>query len=142
MHLDKAGKLGADRTVNVKTRNLKDVVHQATDGIGARVIIDTVGPPLEEVLPVLARGGRLINLAVHDREESLNRIWFAGERFVISCANFRYEDYPTAMELLYSGRVQAEPLITHRFPIEQGIEAFKAADNKLESGAIKVIINP
>ncbi len=46
------------------------------------------------------------------------------------------------MELLYSGRVQAEPLITHRFPIEQAVEAFQAADNKQASGAIKVIVNP
>jgi len=142
MHLDKGGKLGADRTVNVRTQDLKDVVRQATQGIGARVIIDTVGRPLEELLPILARGGRLVTLAVHDRAENLNQMWIAGEKLAMTSANFKYEEYPIAMELLYSGRVQAEPLITHRLPIEQGVEAFQAADNKAESGAIKVIINP
>ena len=141
-HLDKGGKLGADRTVNVKTQRLQDVVLAATDGIGARVIIDTVGRPLDEMLPVLARGGRLVNLAVHDREEKLNQLSSAGQRVTMTSANFKYEDYPIAMELLYSGRVQAEPLITHRFPIEDALEAFEAADDKETSGAIKVIINP
>lgn len=142
MHLDKGGKLGADRTVNVKAQNPRSVIMQATDGIGARVIIDTVGRPLEEIVPALSRGGRLVNLAVHDREEKFNQLWTAGERVIMTSANFKYEEYPIAMELLYSGRVQAEPLITHRFPIEQAVEAFQAADNKQASGAIKVIVNP
>jgi len=141
-HLQMGRRLGADRTVNAKTQKLKAVVGEATDGIGARVIIDTVGRPLEEILPVLARGGRLVNLAVHDREEKFNQLWTAGERVIMTSANFEYEEYPIAMELLYSGRVQAEPLITHRYPIDEAVEAFQAADNKETSRAIKVIINP
>lgn len=141
-HLSKGMELGADLAVNVKTRDLKKVVMDATDGIGARVIVDTAGRPPEELLPALARGGRLINLAVHDREDRLNQFMMAGERLMMTAANFRYEEYPMAMELLYSGKVKAEPLITHRFPIDQAIEVFKAAEKKEESGAIKVIINP
>lgn len=141
-HLEKGRMLGADRTVNVKTQNLSEAVMDATDGIGARVIIDTVGRPLAEMLPILARGGRLINLAVHDREETLNRLLTAGERTIMTSANFKYEEFPAAIELLESGRVNAEPLITHCFPIEQAVEAFHVAESKEEYGSIKVVINP
>jgi len=141
-HLEKGSKLGADRTINVRAQDLREVVRETTEGVGARVIIDTVGRTLEETLPILARGGRLIQLAVHDRQEQYNALLAAGERMVMTSANFRYEEYPIAMELLYSGRIQAEPLITHRFPIDQAVEAFSVADHKESSGAIKVIINP
>lgn len=141
-HLGIGKSLGADRTVNVRTQDLAAIVGAATDGIGARVIIDTVGRPLEEMLPILARGGRMINLAVHDNREDFGQIWLAGQRTVMTSANFKYSEYPSAMDLLYSGRVRVEPLITHRFPIEQGVEAFRVADHKEETGAIKVIVNP
>lgn len=142
MHLEKGSRLGADRTVNVRTHGLRDIVLESTEGIGARVVIDTVGLPLEEMLPILARGGRLVNLAVHDRKEDLNQIWTAGERMITTSANFRYEEFPIALELLYSGRVLAEPLITHRFPLEDALEAFRIVENKDETGAIKVVLNP
>ncbi|MHB0934967.1 MAG: zinc-dependent alcohol dehydrogenase [Armatimonadota bacterium] len=141
-HLDAGGRLGADRTVNVANQELRDIAREMTDGIGVRVIVDSVGRPWEELLPVLARGGRLINLAAHDRGDTLVPMHLAGEKLVTTSANFKYEEYPIAMDLLYAGRVQAEPLITHRFPIAQAVEAFQAADHKQESGAIKVIINP
>jgi len=141
-HLEIGRRLGADHTVNVRTEDVKEVVLDATKGFGARVIIDTVGRPLAETLPILARGGRLVTLAVHDRAEEFNRLLLAGEKSVLTSANFKYEEFPIAMDLLSSGRVKAEPLITHRFPIDQAVEAFSVADDKETSGAIKVVINP
>ena len=141
-HLDKGRSLGADHTVNVGKQRLAEVIKAATGGIGARVIIDTVGRPLEEMLPILARGGRMVNLAVHDNREDYSQIWLAGQRTVMTSANFKYEDFPVAIDLLSSGRVQGDPLVTHFFPIEQGAEAFGVAENKEQTRAIKVVINP
>ncbi|MCL6518312.1 MAG: alcohol dehydrogenase catalytic domain-containing protein [Armatimonadetes bacterium] len=141
-HLELGKMLGADEAINVRTQGLHDVVMHNTEGIGVRIIIDTVGRPLDEMLPILARGGRMIELAVHDRDENFNRLFTAGQRMIMTSANFKYEEWPIALELLYSGRIQTKPLITHRFPIGRADEAFKIADKKEESGAIKVIINP
>jgi threonine dehydrogenase-like Zn-dependent dehydrogenase len=141
-HLELGKKLGADYSANVKTQNLADVVRDLTYGIGARIIIDSIGKPLEEVLPLLARGGRLVNLAVHDKSNSVNQLALAGERIVTTAANFKYEEFSIAMNLLFSGRVKAKPLITHCFSIENAIEAFQTAEHKEHTGAIKVIIKP
>lgn len=53
---------------------------------------------------------------------------------------YRYHDtYPKAISLVTEGLVDLKPLVTHRFKLEEGLEAFSAALN-LTSKAIKVQI--
>ena len=49
-------------------------------------------------------------------------------------------EFAIALDLLARGELDAESLITHRFPLGRISEAFDAALNKAESGAIKVLI--
>jgi 2-desacetyl-2-hydroxyethyl bacteriochlorophyllide A dehydrogenase len=51
-------------------------------------------------------------------------------------------EFQIALDLLTECRVQAEPLITHRFPLSEIRAAFAAADDKRASGAVKVLIQP
>jgi threonine dehydrogenase-like Zn-dependent dehydrogenase len=51
-------------------------------------------------------------------------------------------EFQIALDLLASGRTDAAPLITHRFPLDQISAAFAAADDKRASGAIKVLVLP
>ena len=51
-------------------------------------------------------------------------------------------EFQIALDLLAAGRVDAEPLITHRYPLSAIDEAFVAADRKRESGAVKVVVQP
>ena len=50
-------------------------------------------------------------------------------------------EYEIALELLASGRVRAEPLLTHHFPLAHIGAAFAAAADKRASGAIKVLVH-
>ncbi|KAH6873796.1 chaperonin 10-like protein [Thelonectria olida] len=53
---------------------------------------------------------------------------------------YRYHDtYPKAISLVTEGLIDLKPLVTHRFKLEQGIEAFAAASNPA-ARAIKVQI--
>lgn len=47
-----------------------------------------------------------------------------------------------ALDWMADGRLQAAPLVTHRFPLSKIGEAFRAADDKQTSGAIKVMVEP
>jgi threonine dehydrogenase-like Zn-dependent dehydrogenase len=51
-------------------------------------------------------------------------------------------EFQIALDMLAEGRVQAEPLITHRFPLTEIGAAFVAADDKRASGAVKVVVQP
>ncbi|CCO35104.1 L-iditol 2-dehydrogenase [Rhizoctonia solani AG-1 IB] len=53
---------------------------------------------------------------------------------------YRYANqYPKAIRLVSAGLLNLKPLVTHRYPLEQGIEAFETA-NDITRGSIKVQI--
>lgn len=53
---------------------------------------------------------------------------------------YRYHDtYPKAISLVSEGVIDVKPLVTHRYSLEEGLEAFKAASTP-EAKAIKVQI--
>jgi L-iditol 2-dehydrogenase len=60
---------------------------------------------------------------------------------IFSCKNrFRYANqYPKAIKLVSSGLINVKPLVTHRFPLQEAVEAFHTSANP-ESGSIKVQI--
>ena len=47
------------------------------------------------------------------------------------------DSYPTALELVASGRVDVKPLITHTYKLEEMLQAFEKAKTG-EGGTIKV----
>ena len=51
-------------------------------------------------------------------------------------------EFQIALDMLVEGRVQAEPLITHRFPLAEIAQAFATADDKRASNAVKVVVQP
>jgi L-iditol 2-dehydrogenase len=107
-------------------------------------VIDTVGTEqsIRDGLAMLAKGGVLVLLAVHDKPIALAPIALASERRLVTSSNNRYVDFPTAIDLLGSGAVRVSHLITHRFPLAQAPHAF---DMLLKSGreeAYKVVLLP
>ena len=49
--------------------------------------------------------------------------------------------YERALELVRTGRIELEPMVTHRFSLDEIAEAFAVADSK-SGGAIKVVVAP
>lgn len=53
---------------------------------------------------------------------------------------YRYANqYPKAIRLVAGGLINVKPLVTHRFPLEEGVLAFHVAADPTQ-GAIKVQI--
>ncbi|XP_035668185.1 sorbitol dehydrogenase-like [Branchiostoma floridae] len=53
--------------------------------------------------------------------------------------NLRYaNDYPTALAMIASGQVNVKPLVSHRYSLEQALEAFEFAK---KGEGIKVMIH-
>jgi threonine dehydrogenase-like Zn-dependent dehydrogenase len=145
-----ARQLGCDATVNAAEEDLSAVVRALTGGDGAEVVFEAVGGQAEtlaQAIEVAGRGGRIGVVGAFTgtqsldpglcmrKELSLHWVWSYGLWDGVP-------EFQIALDLLASGRTDAAPLITHRFPLEQIGAAFAAADDKRTSGAIKVLVIP
>jgi 2-desacetyl-2-hydroxyethyl bacteriochlorophyllide A dehydrogenase len=125
-------------------------VREWSAGSGADVVFEAVGGSAETLdlaLQMAAVGGTVGVLGSFvglqqvnpwrglRRELTLAWVWSYARRGART-------EYQIALDLVASGRLQTEPLLTHRFPLECIGEAFAAADRKGESEAIKVVILP
>jgi L-iditol 2-dehydrogenase len=107
-------------------------------------VFDSVGTgeTVSAGLRSLRRGGRLVALALAADAYRIPPALLSGERSITTSANNGYPEFQGAIDLMASGRIQADPLITHRFPLLKAKRAFQVAEEKEEHGAIKVILLP
>lgn len=145
-----ARQLGCDATVNAAEEDVPAAVRALTGGAGAEVVFEAVGGQAEtlaQAIEVAGRGGRIgvvgaftgtqsLDPGLGMRKElSLHWVWSYGLWDGVP-------EFQIALDLLAGGRIDAAPLITHRFPLDQIAAAFAAADDKRTSGAIKVLVIP
>src|SRR3712207_1710884 len=114
--LEFAKKLGVDRVVNVQAESLSDVIMEMTDGYGVDRGFDCSGfmPAVNEALPLLKKKGVFVQLGIFakkfnemDQETIIQReITYVGSR------SQKPSSWVTSLELLESGKVDTEVLIT------------------------------
>jgi L-iditol 2-dehydrogenase len=140
--LDVARRLGADLTVNVGRDDPVEVVHEYTDGYGCDVFIEATGHPdaVVQGLQALRKLGRMMVFGVFRTPVTVD--WsIIGDRkeLDIRGAHLGPYCYPTAIDWLNAGVVDAGALVTHRLPLtdfQRGLELVAAG------AAIKVMLEP
>ena len=142
--LNIANQLGIREARKINQDNLKKEIQDFTNQKGADVIIDTVGTgkTITKSLRSLNRFGRLVLVATTEDEITIKPTDLAGERIITTSANNLYRNYPQAISLLASGKVQTKPFITHVFPLESLGEAFQLALDKENNDVIKIVLVP
>jgi threonine dehydrogenase-like Zn-dependent dehydrogenase len=90
---------------------------------------------------MLANSGVVVLMVTKDREFTVPSLLISGERAIKTSANALLSDFPKAVDLLESGMLMVDPLVTHRFPLSRGLEAFDVACSKDQNGAIKIILD-
>ena len=139
-----ARKLGADSVANA-AEDIPDFVRQANDGRLADKVIVCTGAvaALQQALESVDRGGVVLFFAVPKPGETLavdfNRFWRDDVSFMPSYAAAP-QDNATALELISSGRVVVNDMITHRLSLDEIGEGFRRASEA--DHCLKVIIQP
>ena len=135
-----AAQLGADVVVDPREDDLKDLVMEVTPR-GADIVIDAVGSQFGQALELPRCGGKILLFGVNTRSETtLNQYTITINQFnVIGSFVFVNELFPTMINVLESGALPLDQLITHRLPLDQIHEGI----GLLRSGeAVKVIVTP
>lgn len=132
-----------DEVIDLKAEDLPGGTARLTGGYGADVIsVVRSNPQIQaDSLEALAPRGRLILFGALPRGAShvtldTNIIHYK-EAAVVGVTGCQPRQYRQALDMLASGNVRTDQLITHRFPLDQIQEAF---DRKLSGEGLKMVI--
>jgi len=148
--LTKAKEIVADEVINSAQVDPVEAVKELTHGEGAEVVIEAVGgqaPTFAHALHMVAPTGTLGIMGMYTVPQALDCQEAYRKQIQITWINSYstwdgVPEFKIAMEMMMSGRFRPLQIITHRFPLDEIGAAFAAADNKRESGAIKVLVIP
>lgn len=136
--------LGADLVVDPTKEDLPAIVDRETNGQGMDVIVMAIGVPalVNSTLKLCKRGGT-VNLfagfaGMGESTVEVNTIHY-NEINVNGSTAYKLEDYLAAAEMIKSGKIDADKIVTHRFKIE---DFQKAYDVCVAGTGLKVIIEP
>ena len=142
---------GADEGINYAEDSLKEQVMALTDGRGVDVCFDPVGGPLfDEALSSLAWGGRilLVGFVGGIPQIPANRLLVKHRAALGSSLRYFRHDAPDklrrsaeALAAWYAeGRLR--PHVSHRLPLEEGVQAIKLLTERKALGKVVVMVDP
>ena len=136
--------LGATDVVNSgDSAKAVEKVLELTDGEGVDVAIEAVGIPatFELVQKLVKPGGRIANVGVHGKPVDLHLedLWIKN----VGITTGLVSAYTTPMlsNVVSSGRINPEDLITHHFKFSEVLDAYETFGKAAANKAMKVIID-
>ena len=142
--LEMAKKFGATDAVNSSVGNWRDTVLSMTDGgLGVDVAIEAVGiaATFDMCVSLIRPGAAVANVGVHGGpvELRLQDLWIKD----ISITTGLVSATTTSMllKLVRQGKLKPEAFVTHRFKLDQMMEAYDVFGRAAETNAMKVTLS-
>lgn len=137
--LEKARELGAERIVDARE---VDVASELADSFD--VVFETAGAPATVVqsIGLAARGGRVVLVGLSPDDTAPIDTNHIIDKGLDVAGVFRYaHTWPKAIELVASGRVDLEPLVSAHYPLDDVQDAMDFARSRKDA-CIKVMVEP
>ncbi|GAI84315.1 unnamed protein product, partial [marine sediment metagenome] len=120
--------VGADETINIRQDDPVKKINELTHGFGADVVVECSGNPRAsaQAIDLIKKGGRIALVGIYQEPVSLNLNKVV--QWNLSLAGGKAEgmwNLERAVPLMADGRIKAEPLITHIFPLDKINEAME-----------------
>ena len=140
--LEVAQRFGATHVIDINTQNAVKRIFELTDGVGVDVAIEAVGIPasFDTCQSVIAPGGHIANVGVHGKsvELHLEKLWI--QNINISTGLVNTNTTPMLLKTVQAGKIEAGKLITHRFALNDILQAYEVFGNAAKEKAMKVIL--
>ena len=128
--------------VVVAPEDAEAAVMEATDGLGADVAIEAVGIPetFEQCCDLIRPGGHVANIGVHGHPATLHleRLWIKQVTITTGIPDCR--NIPMLMRAIASGRLDPTKLTTHRFALDDSLDAYDTFGRSADTNALKVLL--
>jgi alcohol dehydrogenase len=140
--LEVARRLGATQIVNSGEGKAVQRVKDLTEGRGVDTVIEAVGIPATFQLcqDLVAAGGVIANIGVHGTKVDLHleRLW--SHNITITTRLVDTVSTQILLKTVQSKKVDPKLLITHRFRLDQILDAYETFGRAASTRALKVII--
>ena len=140
--LDAATKFGADVVIDNARQDAPARVKELTGGLGADVAIEAVGVPetFELCTELVRPGGHVASIGVFGKAATLHleSLWIRD--VTISTGLVDTYSTPTLLRLVATHQIDAKRFVTHRFRLNDILDAYDVFSRPSETGALKVVM--
>lgn len=140
--LECARDLGVERAIDVSKEDPVAVVHEMTGGEGADIVYECAGraESLAACWKAVKKEGTLVPVGMYPGpiETDMSSISMKELR-VIGTYGYVWTSWRRTVKLLAEGKIDAERLVSHVYPLERYAEAFRATQ---DGTAVKVVLAP
>jgi alcohol dehydrogenase len=140
--LEMAKRFGATTIINSSDGKAVEAVMKMTGKRGVDTAIEAVGIPatFELCEKLVAAGGTIANIGVHGQKVDLHleRLW--DRNITITTRLVDTASTPVLLNILQSKKIDPKLLITHRFRLENILDAYETFGSAANTKALKVII--
>jgi alcohol dehydrogenase len=137
-----ARQFGATQTINSADGKAAETVKALTGGRDVDTAIEAVGVPATFQLceDLVAPGGIIANIGVHGQKVDLHleRLW--SQNITITTRLVDTVTTPMLLKTVQSKKLDPARLITHRFTLDQILDAYDTFGRAADTQALKVII--
>lgn len=134
----------AERLGTEHTAEHRDAIAEWTDGRGADVVIEATNAPdgFEHAVDSVRIGGTIILVGIPEGNEyELTASTARRKGVTVKWCRRMGDVYERAIRLVVSNRVELDPLVTHRFSLEETPEAL-ALQARYDDEVIKAMVHP
>lgn len=135
--------LGADAVVNVQRADAAAAVRDLTiEGLGADVVYECsgAGPAAQQLLTLVRRHGRYVQVGLFGKPVAWDLDQLVYKELTATGTNASTPpSWQRALELMRTGKVKTEPLITHSFPVTEWEKGFATFEDR---SGVKTIFVP
>ena len=139
--LEAAKQQGASQVFVANGQEAAEIT-KATNGRGVDVAFETAGhqQAFETAIATAKVGGRVVIVGIPvDPRYAFNASVARGKGLTIMLQRRSHPSYHRAIRLVQSGLVHLRPIVSHQFPLDDAINAFRFAE---ERKGLKVVISP
>ncbi|MEO8138226.1 MAG: zinc-dependent alcohol dehydrogenase family protein [Gemmatimonadota bacterium] len=140
--LQVARTFGATQVINNGDGKAVERIMALTGNRGVDVAIEAIGIPgsFDICQAVVAAGGHIANIGVHGKPVQLNLDTLWSRNITLTTRLVDTVTTPMLLKTVAAGKVQPSRLITHRFALNDGLQAYDTFGNAMKERALKVII--
>ena len=140
--LKRAQEFGATSVVNSAAEDAVARILAITDSAGVDLAIEAVGTPaaFDTCQAIVGAGGRIANIGVHGKPVQLHleKLW--DRNIALTTRLVDAVTTPLLLKLVQTGKLRPAGLVTHRFGLDDIMQAYDTFADAATTSALKVVL--